>query len=85
MLFDNTTIQGSWVEVQNMSALSSQYGRTVQNISMALPHAAVAAAGRDQENGILQPQDLGVSTEFSYPFGGSQLIQVARRHRRIYY
>lgn len=81
LLFDNTTLQGSWVDVQNMSDLANQHGRIVHNISMALPHPAVVGAARDETNNILQPQDLGVSTILAC-VGVSQLIQVAR-HRRV--
>lgn len=62
MLFDNTTIEGSWIDVQDMSENSKIYGRIVNNVSMAMPLSAVFSAVRDDRNGILQPQDLNVSS-----------------------
>lgn len=61
MFYDNTTLQGSWMNVQNMSLLSEQYQRTVQNVTMAMPHIGVVAAALDPVNGIIQPSDLNVS------------------------
>ncbi|KAL8943584.1 MAG: hypothetical protein Q9211_000938 [Gyalolechia sp. 1 TL-2023] len=63
MLYDNTTVQGSWVFVQNMTELSKKYSpdgydRIVLNITMAMPHTGVFGAMRDPVNHILQPQDL---------------------------
>ena len=65
MLYDNTTIEGSWIAVQNMTEISkkhspSNYNRTVINITMAMPHAGVFEAMRNPINGIMQPQDLEV-------------------------
>ena len=60
MLYDNTTVQGSWINIQNMTEVSQKYGRIVNNVSMAMPHAGVVAAARDPINRIMQPQDLSV-------------------------
>ena len=60
MLYDNTTLKGSWTNVQNMSLLSQQYQRSVYNVTMAMPHAGVVAAAMDPINGIIQPSDLNV-------------------------
>lgn len=46
---------------QNMSTLSETYGRTVDNVTMAMPHAGVVAAAMDTLNRIKQPLDLNVS------------------------
>ena len=70
MLYDNTTLKGSWTNVQNMSLLSAQYQRTVNNVTMAMPHAGVVAAAMDPVNGIIQPSDLNVS--FTEMFAISQ-------------
>ncbi|KAL8949757.1 MAG: hypothetical protein Q9222_004156 [Ikaeria aurantiellina] len=61
MLYDNTTIRGSWINVENMTETSQKYstdgyGRIVTNVTMAMPHAGVFAASRDPFNDILQPQ-----------------------------
>ncbi len=61
MLYDNTTLKGSWTNVQNMSQLSEQYQRIVHNVTMAMPHVGVVAAAMDPINGIIQPSDLNVS------------------------
>ena len=58
ILYDNTTVQGSWVEPQNMSQLYNQYGRIVNNITMAMPLSAIYGATQDPRNDLLQPQDL---------------------------
>lgn len=62
MMYDNTTVQGSWINVKNMTDVSATYGRTVNNVSLAMPHSGVFAAARDPINGIMQPQDLSVSS-----------------------
>lgn len=66
MLYDNTTVQGSWIDVQNMTEISKthstgNYSRVVINVTMAMPHAGVFGAMRDPLNNIMQPQDLEVS------------------------
>lgn len=69
MLYDNTTVQGSWIHVDNMTEISqkysnTRYNRTVVNVTMAMPHAGVFAATRDPINNILQPQDLNGLGEY---------------------
>lgn len=65
MLYDNTTVQGSWISNVNMTDLSQKYStgnysRVVTNVTMAMPHAGVFGVMRDPVNNILQPQDLEV-------------------------
>ncbi|KAL9011317.1 MAG: hypothetical protein Q9173_003827 [Seirophora scorigena] len=65
-LYDNTTVTGSWISIQNTTELSQQYSssnysRTVTNITMAMPHAGVFRAMRDPINNIMQPLDLEAS------------------------
>lgn len=65
-LYDNTTVEGSWVSIQNMAELSQQhspsnYRRVVTNVTMAMPHAGVFGAMRDPINRILQPEHLEAS------------------------
>ena len=63
MLYDNTTIKGSWINLvpeQDMTTLSLNQKRPVTNITMAMPHPGVLQAARDPINTILQPQDLSV-------------------------
>ncbi|KAJ5086474.1 hypothetical protein NUU61_007781 [Penicillium alfredii] len=56
-LYDNTTVTGSWIDVENMTELSKKHGRMVNNITMAMPHGGVLAAAMDARNGIRQPQE----------------------------
>ena len=63
MLYDNTTLIGSWTNVQNMSVLSEKYQRIVYNVTMVMPHAGIVAAAMDPINGIIQPSDLNVSLD----------------------
>lgn len=63
MLYDNTTIEGSWIHMENMTETSQRYSpddyqRIVMNVTMAMPHAGVSGATRDPINNIMQPQDL---------------------------
>ncbi|KAL9599061.1 MAG: hypothetical protein Q9219_004095 [cf. Caloplaca sp. 3 TL-2023] len=63
MLYDNTTIQGSWIFRHDMKEISEiystdNYSRTVINVTMAMPHVGIFGAMRDPVNKILQPQDL---------------------------
>ena len=61
MLYDNTTVQGTWIQVWNMTEISNQWNKTVNNVTMAMPHSGIVKAARDPRNDIKQPQDLGVS------------------------
>lgn len=61
LMYDNTTIEGSWINIKDMTKLSTTHGRIINNVSMAMPHTGVFAATRDPINKIMQPQDLTVS------------------------
>lgn len=65
-LYGNTSVQGSWIETahSNMSQLYSQYGRIIQNVSVAMPHPGVLAASQDPINGISQPEKFGGAGEY---------------------
>lgn len=58
MIYDNTTVQRSWIHRANMSEDSANIGRIVNNISMAIPHSGIVAAAKDLKNGVLQPGTL---------------------------
>ncbi|KAL8764724.1 MAG: hypothetical protein Q9194_006878 [Teloschistes cf. exilis] len=69
MLYDNTTVQGSWIDIRNMTTLSkdfstADYDRVVINVSMAMPHSGVFSAARDPIKKIMQPQDLNGLGEY---------------------
>jgi hypothetical protein len=63
-IWDNTTITGSWIEIQNMTSLSIRHKRLINNITMAMPHGGIPGAAMDQMNGIKQPKDT--SSEGNY-------------------
>jgi hypothetical protein len=67
MLFDNTTAIGSWIATNssNMTASYEQYNRIVNNVTLAMPHAGIAAAAKAPKNGIVQPAELGGVGEYS--------------------
>ncbi|KAF2629543.1 hypothetical protein BU25DRAFT_336748 [Macroventuria anomochaeta] len=58
LLYENTTITAQWIDIINTTEKSKEYGRVINNVSLAMPHAGVFAAARDQRNGILQPEEL---------------------------
>lgn len=66
MLYDNTTVTGSWVmpEYSNMSASYAQYKRIINNVTMSMPHAGVLTAAHDSINNILQPEELAGVGEY---------------------
>jgi hypothetical protein len=67
MLFDNTTVTGSWVQLNasNLTAAYDKYSRIINNVTMSMPHAGVFSAAHDAKNGILQPEDLAGVGEYS--------------------
>ncbi|KAJ5158869.1 uncharacterized protein N7500_008520 [Penicillium coprophilum] len=56
-LWDNTTVIGSWIDIQDMSTLSKKHGRMVNNITMAMPHGGIPAAAMNPKNNLKQPTD----------------------------
>ena len=67
MLFDNTTVTGSWIQTNtsDLTAAYDKYSRIVNNITMSMPHAGIFSAAHDAKNGILQPEDLAGVGEYS--------------------
>lgn len=65
LLYDNTTVTGQWIEVVNTSTRSADLNRVINNVSLAMPHAGVFAAARDQRNGIMQPEELDSEGTYS--------------------
>ena len=66
MLYDNTTVQGRWIQRENMTSLSERfstddYARIVINVTMTMPHSGVFSAARDPLNNLILPRDLSVS------------------------
>jgi hypothetical protein len=58
LLYENTTVTAQWIDIVNTTEISRGHGRVINNVSLAMPHAGVFAAARDQRNGILQPEEL---------------------------
>ncbi|KAJ6006305.1 hypothetical protein N7451_004249 [Penicillium sp. IBT 35674x] len=56
-IWDNTTVTGSWVKKQNITELSKNHNRMVNNITMAFPHGGIPAAAMNARNNIRQPKD----------------------------
>lgn len=64
MLYDNTTVLGSWIDIKDLSETSTTFNRRTHNVTMAMPHSGVFSAARDPINQIIQPQDLGGVGEY---------------------
>ncbi|KAK2744241.1 hypothetical protein FQN57_004326 [Myotisia sp. PD_48] len=62
--YDNTTVEGSWIEKYDMKRLSSKYGRVVINVTAAMPHSGVFVSSRHPANAIPQPEDFADGGEF---------------------
>jgi hypothetical protein len=67
MLYDNTTVAGSWVETSfgNITEAFEKYGRIINNVTLSMPHSGLLAASKLANNGILQPTDLEGLGEYS--------------------
>jgi hypothetical protein len=65
LLYENTTVTGQWINIINTTTVSKDYGRVINNVSLAMPHAGVFAAARDQRNGIMQPEELNSEGTYS--------------------
>lgn len=66
ILFDNTTIIGSWIskEWSNITQSYSQFNRVIDNVTMAMPHAGVFAAAQRERDILKQPQNLAGMGEY---------------------
>lgn len=67
MLYDNTTVIGSWVETEtsNLTSAYEKYNRIVNNVTLSMPHAGLFTAARASKNGILQPDELAGVGEYN--------------------
>jgi hypothetical protein len=65
LLYENTTVTAQWVNIANTAEVSKEYGRAINNVSLAMPHSGVFAAARDQRNGIMQPEELDSEGTYS--------------------
>lgn len=66
-LLDNTPVSGSWIETStaNVTKISQEHGRIINNVSLAMPHPGVYSAALAPHNNILQPVDLAGVGEYS--------------------
>ncbi|KAJ4287992.1 hypothetical protein N0V90_012008 [Kalmusia sp. IMI 367209] len=64
VFYENTTIIGQWVDVVNGSAVSEIYHRTIDNVSLAMPHPGVLVAS-PFKNASARFGVSDVMTEFS--------------------
>ncbi|KAL4972648.1 hypothetical protein BDW66DRAFT_162745 [Aspergillus desertorum] len=56
-VYDNTTVEGSWIDRVSLTDLSEKYGRIVHNVTAAMPHGGVIGAANHPDNKIIQPKD----------------------------
>lgn len=54
-IWDNTTVTGSWIEIQDMTSLSKKHKRMINNVTMAMPHGGIPNTAMDSRNKIKQP------------------------------
>ena len=61
---NNITVEGSWVEPLT---INPQNGRTISNVTLAMPHAGIVAAAALKDNKLLQvaSKDSGPGTNVS--------------------
>jgi hypothetical protein len=52
---ENITVNGSWISTINTKEVSTKFNRTVNNVTLAMPHTGVVQAGWDARNNIMQP------------------------------
>ncbi|KAK1981166.1 hypothetical protein LZ30DRAFT_750235 [Colletotrichum cereale] len=67
LLYDNTTLTSAWIEVDfsNTTKNFEDYGRIVNNVTLAMPHPSVYDAATNPVNKILQPNDLSGVGEYA--------------------
>lgn len=65
LLHDNTTVTAQWIDVADTVKESKKYGRAINRVSMAMPHAGVFSAARYGGNDIMQPEELNSEGTYS--------------------
>jgi hypothetical protein len=56
LLYQNTTINGTWIDTIDTVAVSKAHNRVINNVTLAMPHIGVFQAARDPLSDILQPE-----------------------------
>ncbi|EKV12744.1 hypothetical protein PDIG_41800 [Penicillium digitatum PHI26] len=64
-LWDNTTVTGSWVNIQDIATLSKKHGRMVNNITMEMPHGGIPAAAMNAKNKLKQSTDISGEEKYN--------------------
>ncbi|KAF1977765.1 hypothetical protein BU23DRAFT_550442 [Bimuria novae-zelandiae CBS 107.79] len=65
LLHENTTVTAQWINIADTVEESKKWGRAVNRVSMAMPHAGVFSAARYGENNIIQPEELNSEGTYS--------------------
>ena len=65
VLFDNTTIEGSWIHPVDMHDASIRFGRTIDNRTMALPHSGIFEIPQIPKNNMLSQASSDVGSRHS--------------------
>ena len=55
MLYDNTTVQGMWMNTTNAPAVRADNNRTILNVTMMMPHSGVFGATKLPLNEMATP------------------------------
>lgn len=56
LFLQNTTVNGTWIDIIDTAAVSKAANRVINNVTLAMPHTGVFQAARDPLSGILQPE-----------------------------
>ena len=56
LFLQNTTVNGTWINIIDTAAVSKANNRVINNVTLAMPHVGVFQAARDPMSDILQPE-----------------------------
>ncbi|KAL9081752.1 MAG: hypothetical protein Q9159_007060 [Coniocarpon cinnabarinum] len=59
ILSSNISVAGQWIEISNMTEASNSFDRTINNVSIAMPHAAVVDSSLNKHNSMSRPDRKG--------------------------
>lgn len=55
---ENTTVNGSWIEIIDTKENSKKFNRIVNNVTLAMPHSGIFQAARNPRSNVMQPEEL---------------------------
>jgi hypothetical protein len=55
LFLQNTTVNGTWINIIDTTAVSKLNNRVINNVTLAMPHIGVYQAAHDPLSNILQP------------------------------